>query len=518
MRIATILVAMAFVFALAIPACQVAPAGSELTLRGSEPATLDPALCSDATTASYCMEIFSGLVTLSSDLEVIPDIAESWDISDDLKTYTFHLRDGVRFHNGNEVTASDFKYSLERAADPATHSPVAEAYLGDIVGFRERLNGEADEIAGVVVVGEKTLRITIDAPKSYFLAKLTHPIAFVLDQENVESGADWAKNPNGTGPFKLGEWQWGYRIVLERNDYYYRGVANLERVVFLLTGGTMTMYENGVIDITQVGIYNIERVLDPTNPLHSELLIATELSVSYIGFNTNVPPFDDEKVRQAFCHAIDKDRIIEILLKGLVSPARGILPPGIPGYNEEMEGLSFDVDLARQLIAESSYGDDLPPIVFSVAGSGAAVSSVDLAIAWMWQQNLGVEVEIEVVEWDTFLEDLREGRLQCFEVAWLADYPDPENFLDLLFHSGSVANYSAYSSPQVNSLLEAARMENDIAARLALYQQAEQSIVDDAPCLPLWFGQSYFLIKPHVRGFTPAPMVIPVLKDIWIEN
>jgi oligopeptide transport system substrate-binding protein len=288
-------------------------------------------------------------------------------------------------------------------------------------------------------------------------------------------------------------------------------------VTFLLRGDPMMMYENGDIDITQVGTANIERVLDPSNPLNSELVTAPELSVSYVGFNTAIPPFDDEKVRQAFCHAVDKNKIINVLQKNTVSPASGILPPGMPGYNEELEGLSYDVTRAQQLIAESSYRDGLPPIVFSVQSFGADVSSIDTAIAWMWQENLGVEVAMEGVEWDTLLDDLRAGELQVFEIGWVADYPDAENFLDLLFHSESGENHTTYSNPEVDELLEMARVEGDIDSRLALYQEIEQTIVTEAPWLPLWFGQNYYLVKPEVKGFIPSPMVIPMLKGVWID-
>ena len=516
MRIAIALVAMVFFFAAF--SCLGLPGSEGLTLYGSEPATLDPARCPDAASASYIVEIFSGLVTLDNELNVVEDIAQSYDLSPDNRTYTFHLREGVRFHNGREVKASDFKYSIERAADPQTHSPVAEAYLGDIVGVKQKLRGEADEVSGVRVVDEKTLEITIDAPKTYFLAKLTHPTAFVVDKENVASGGEWWRNPNGTGPFKLKQWQERQRIVLERNELFYRGQAELEEVTFLLRGNPMMMYENGDIEITQVGTTNIERVLDPMNPLNEELVIAPKLSVSYMGFNTAMPPFDDEKVRQAFCHAVDKDRIIEILLKGTVSRADGILPPGMPGYNEDLEGLSYDVARAQQLIAESSYHDSLPPIVLSVQATGAYVSSVSTAIAWMWQENLGVEVAIEGVEWETFLDDMREERLQVFEIGWVADYPDAENFLDLLFHSESVENHTAYSNPEVDELLEMARVEGDFDSRREIYQAVEETIVADAPWLPLWFGQSYYLVKLEVKGFFLAPIVIPVLKGVWIEE
>lgn len=492
--------------------------GGELTLLRAAPSTLDPALCGDSTSSRYIVEIFSGLVTLDTNLNVIGDIAEDWDVSADGKTYTFYLRQSVRFHDGRLVTAGDFKYSIERAADPQTGSPVAEAYLGDIVGVKEKLSGETDDVSGVRVIDDGTLEITIDAPKAYFLAKLSHCTAYVVDSDNVKSGDDWWRRPNGTGPFSLAEWLEGDRIVLERNDYYYRGVAKLDSVTFLLKGDSMMMYENDQIDITGVGSASIERVLDPTNPLNDQLVIAPELSVLYIGFNNEMPPFDDVAVRRAFCHAVDKDNLIEILAKDTVFPADGILPPGMPGHDEELEGLDYDVTYAQQLIAGSAYSDGLPPVVLSVSGDGTGVSALYSAIAWMWQENLGAEVEIQSTEFDTLLDDLREYQLQAFTIGWIADYPDPENFLDLLFHSESVENHTRYSNADVDASLEAARVESDTEARLRMYSEIEQAIVNDAPCLPIYFDQDYYLVKPEVKGFHPAPLVVPTFKDVWIEN
>ena len=514
-RLLVALLILAFCFP--ILNCVGQPGNEELTLFGASPSSLDPAQCVDASSAYYLVEIFSGLVTLDSDLNVICDIAESYDVSPDGTIYTFSLRDDVRFHDGRGVTANDFKYSIERAADPQTNSPVAEVYLGDIVGFKEKLAGEADEVSGVRVVDNKTLEITIDAPKAYFLAKLVHPTAFVLDSENVASGDDWWKHPNGTGPFRLAAWEEGQKMVLERNELYYRGVARLAGVTFMLRGSSMMMYENNQIDIASVGANNIDRVLDPANPLNKELVIAPELSVSYIGFNSEIPPFDDVKVRQAFCHAIDKEKVIEVLAKGVVSPASGVLPPGMPGYNEGLNGLDYNVTLAQQLFAESSYHGSMPPVVLSVMGSCAGVSIMDSTIAWMWQENLGVNVTIQCVETQTFLDDLRDRELQMFQIGWLADYPDPENFLDVLFHSRSVENHAAYNNSAVDALLEEARVEGNLSSRLALYQDIEQTIVTEAPWLPLYFGQDYYLVKPWVKGFSPSPMVIPLLKDVWIE-
>jgi oligopeptide transport system substrate-binding protein len=492
----------------------------ELTLLGDDPPTLDPALAGDTTSASYIVEIFSGLVSINRELKVVPDIAERWDISDDGKTYTFYLRPDVKFHNGKEVKASDFKYSMERACDPSTESVVADTYLGDIVGAKDMLNGKASEIKGIQVMDDRTLRIEIDAAKPYFLAKLTYPTAFVVDKANVKSGRGWTDKPNGTGPFKLKQWQRGEKIVLERNENYYGGEVKLKGVNFLLAGGSsMTMYENGEVDITGVGMTDIERVLDPTNPLNKELVVAPELSVGYIGFDCTTPPFDDMKVRQAFNYAIDKEKIIKVVLKDIVEPAEGILPPGMPGYNEDLKGLGYEPVKAKSLIAESKYKDvaNFPRITISIPGTGATVPPTSEAIIEMWKANLGVQVEIQQVEWATYLDDLKRHKFQMFEVGWIADYPDPQDFLDLLFHSRSLENNAAYSNPEVDRLLEQARVEKDTAARLRIYQQVEQMIVNDAPWIPLWHGKSYLLVKPYVKGFYPAPMTIPMFKDVYIE-
>jgi len=324
-------------------------------------------------------------------------------------------------------SARDFKYSLDRACDPETESPTTETYLGDIVGVKEMLDGEAEEISGVRVINDYTLQITIDAPKAYFLAKLTHSPAFVVDQTNVESGEKWWRNPNGTGPFRLRQWEEDELFILEQNDIYYGELGEAKNIVFRLWGGIpMRMYETDEIDVTYVYLDDIERVLDPTNPLNKELVTAPELSLWYIGFNMTKPPFDDAKVRQAFCHAIDKDKIIEVVLKGAMTRADGILPPGMPGYNEDIKGLSFDVERARELIQQSDYGDvtNLPQITFTTSGRGA-VSDVNEALIDMWRKNLGVEVEVRQLEPETYFQVLKEEKDELYESGWIADYPDP---------------------------------------------------------------------------------------------
>ena len=493
--------------------------GDTLHLFGGSPSTLDPAMARESTSLEYIVEIFSGLVCFDPDLKITPDIAESWNITGNGTIYTFHLRQGVKFHSGRNITANDFKYSLERVCDPATGSQTAETYLGDIVGVKEKLQGKANDVSGVKVLDDYTLQITIDAPKEYFLAKLTYPTAFVVDKANVEMGENWWERPNGTGPFKLKQWKSGNSITLERNDLYYLEPAKLKQVVYTMQGVPMTMYENGKIDVTDVYLGDIERVLDPSNPLHEELSTVPGFSLYYIGFNAAKPPFDDANIRQAFSYAIDKDKIIDLVLKGAVRKAEGILPPGMPGYNENIKGLDFNIELAQKLIAESKYGNvsNLPTVTLTTAGTGAA-SSIEASVVDMWQHNLGVKVEIRQLSPDRYPYEIMDEKDEMFVQSWGADYPDPQNFLDILFHSGTKNNVGEYSSPEVDGLLEKAGIEQDPATRISLYQQAEQLMVNDAACLPIFFDVSYILVKPYVKDLPLTPMWIPKLKYASIES
>ena len=491
-----------------------------------DPPTLDPHVTTDATSAQIIVEVFGGLVTIDPDLNIVADLAESWDIGEDGRVYTFHLRPDAKFHDGKPVTAQDVVWSLERATNPLTESPVADQYLGDIVGVKEKLAGEATTISGLRFIDDLTVEITIDEAKSYFLAKLTYPTAFVLDQDNVEEDQrSWFRNPNGTGPFRLDEYVVGETLVLSRNDHFHLGPPRLEEVEFILSGGTsLLMYENDEIHVAGVGLADLDRLNDPSNELYPELRTApASFSVNYIGLNVNEPPLDDVKVRQALNLAIDKQEIASIVLGDLVRPADGILPPDFPGYDEEVRGYEFDPARARLLLEESKYGDDLenlPPITITTPGSFGANVSLDMeVILQMWERNLGITAEFQQTEFATFLKDLHKGRFQMFDIGWIADYPDPENFLDILFHSESTNNHTHYSNAEVDELLLRARVETDTTKRYALYNQAEQMILDDAPWVPLWFdGESKLLVKPNVHDFLLPPLIIPRYRFVYITN
>lgn len=283
----------------------------------------------------------------------------------------------------------------------------------------------------------------------------------------------------------------------------------------------MTMYENGELDSVPVGLTDIERATDPANPLNKELTIASTLSIFYLGFNVTQPPFDDVKVRQAFNYALDRQRIVGVIYKKTVPVASCIVPSEMPDYdNSGLEPLKFDLERAKELIAESKYEDvsEFPEITLYTTGAGGATSRVIEAIVGMYEENLGVRIGIEQTDWATFLVEISrpENPYQMYSLGWIGDYPDPQNFLDILFHSESLDNHMGYSNPEVDRLLEEARTEQDHDRRMDLYRQAEQMILEDAPWVPLHYDVEYWLTKPYVKGMTYPPMIIPRLQYVSI--
>ncbi|MFW6174804.1 MAG: peptide ABC transporter substrate-binding protein, partial [Chloroflexota bacterium] len=397
--------------------------GGTLTLLGGDPPTLDPALVSDQVSSVYVVEMFSGLVRIGDDLGVEPDIARDWQVTKDGTVYTFDLREDAVFSDGSPITAEDFKWSLERAGRPETESPVAELYLGDIVGMQDVIDGEAEHASGIEVLGDHTLRITIDGPKAYFLAKLTYPTAYVVKQENVEGDSSgsggsgvWTDQPVTSGPFVLDEYQIGQRLTLARNENYHGREAYLDRVEYNLAGGVpLAMYEAEEIDVAFVGLSDVERVQNPDDPLNADLVeVPPSFIVQYVGFDVTEPPLDDRSFRQALVHAVDKETLAEEVFAGLVRPADGVLPPGFPGFNEDLQPLEYNPERAQRLLEESSYpslSEREKRIVLTAPGTGTSPGPTLEAVTDQWDRSLGVDVEIQQVEWATYLRDAQRNRL-----------------------------------------------------------------------------------------------------------
>jgi peptide/nickel transport system substrate-binding protein/oligopeptide transport system substrate-binding protein len=501
------------------------PRGAQtLTIAGGADApSLDPALVRDVGDAFLVHQLFRGLVRLDETLAPAPDLAERITVADDGLTYTFTLRPDAVFHDGRPIDAEAVRYSLERTTDPALTGgrggrlPGA-TYLGDIEGAREKLDGAARELRGLRVVDARTLTIRLDAPKVYFLLKLSHPVSAVVDAANVrDGGAGWARRPNGSGPFQLDRLG-ADQLTLKRFDRFYAGAPPLETVTVLLgaaAGEPLNLYEGGKIDWTRVPVSSADRVLAPSSPLHAELTVTPSLSLTYIGFNVALPPFDDPAVRRAFARALDRDKIARVSQEGKAVKAEGIVPPTMPGGPWAGPAPAHDLAAARASLAASRYGPpDALPRATIYGNSGALPVTLQKVAA----RDLGVPLEVIGVDWPQYLAGLDARAYPAFELSWVADYPDPENFLAVLFSARSGENHTGYSNPEVERLLAEAAVERDSARRRALYLDAQARILDDAAIVPVYHAIDYTLVKPHVKGLTITAMGIMDLASVWIER
>ena len=510
----------------AAPSRASSPAGDGvLRIARSQPLNMDPAQVTDVPSAVFVIEIFGGLLTLDPELRIAPDLAESVPSptinSDGTVTYRFTLRRNATFHDGRRITAEDVKWSFERHADSETLSPTAPDFLGDIVGVREYTRGRIDSIPGIEVVDDLTLDITIDSPKPYFLYKLTYPTAFVVDRNEIEADPDgWSALPNGSGPFKLAEWTEGDRIVLERFDDYHLEPAKVQRVEVRFAGGGLDQFENGEIDIGGVSASELERVRDPADPLNELYVSRAELSVFYIAFNTTIPPFDDPLVRRAFAHAIDKQTLAEEVLLGAVQPAAAIVPPGLAAHDADYRGLVFDPELARELLEQSRYFGSqlLEDVRLTTVGGGATPGGTVEAVLAMWETHLGLAVQPQQLEFASFLTELDRSLHGMFQIGWVMDFPDPQNVLDYKFHSASLGNDADLDDPEIDELLEGARVEQDQEVRTDIYRRVDKMLIEDAVWVPLFYGVNNEVIQPYVQGYVPPRSIVPILRYISVAG
>lgn len=492
------------------------PPDQTLIRLGSEsnnPRSYDPA------TSSGSKLLYSGLVNFDTHMVIKPDLAESWDIDKTRTIYTFHLRHNVTFHNGHAFTAQDVIYSWERAANSELHSDTVLTYLGDIIGIKDRFAGKATNVAGLKAIDDYTLQVTIDAPKPYFLMKLTYGPALIVDKNTVESGPDWYRRPNGTGPYKLMKWNTNEVQIYERYDGFYLPLPAIRYIVYKLFAGVgVRLYESGQIDLAGVNINEVDRIADPDEPLHNELLQGVSACTVYVIVDVTQSPFDDIKVRQAFALAINRQQYVDLVYRGHAVPAKGLYPPALPGYSLNLRPLDYDPKLAQQRLAESRYAGNLPPIVLTTSGFGSEISPADQALVGMWQNTLGVSIHIINVESDHFIDQVHSGHHgQLTLYAWCADYLDPENFADALFHSNTPGNIGHYTNTDLDTILDKARTETDINKRIQLYQQAEQTIVDDVPAIFLLYPMQFVLVKPFVTGYELTPVNISLERYLGID-
>ncbi len=477
------------------------------------PTSFDPAKVEDGDTIDLLMQVFEGLVQWDPDSKIVGGIAEKWEISEDGTVYTFQLKPSVSFHNGRKLTAQDMVYSFTRAVLPATLSTTARTYLNDIVGALDCLDSKTKELKGVKAVDEHTLQITIDKRRPYFLAKLTYPTGYAVCKEAIEAnnGELDDKALIGTGPFKLKTYQAGYSVTLAGNKEYHGGAPVLDGIDRRILGDSsarQTAYESGQTDLTDVQRADLARI-QGDSVLGKEVNEFPRAAIWYLALNQQAfAPFKDKRVRQAFAHALNKDELIKVALKGTVQKAEGIVPPGVPGHNSGFKGLGYDPAKAKDLLASAGFaeGKGLPKLVISFRNNYQHIADGVLAIRNDLKQNLGIEVDVRQMDFAQLLRERNQGTMPCYHMRWAADYLDQQNFLSLMLRTGSAENTIGYSNPEFDRLCDEADVEADPVKRIALYNQAEAIAVDDAPWVCIYFQHDVELHKPYLKGIRPGLM------------
>jgi peptide/nickel transport system substrate-binding protein/oligopeptide transport system substrate-binding protein len=522
--LAAALVVSLITAALAGGAAAPRPGGTLRMVFVSDPPTLDPAHATDLTSSAVIRQVFDALLELDDKLVPAPALAERWTVSADQRTYTFHLRRGAKFHNGREVRAADVKYSFERAAR-GKRPWVFEK----LVGARDFIKGAANEIAGVRVVDDATVELRLERPFAPFLHLVAYDAASIVPREEADKrGAGFASHPVGTGAFRFVSWRRDDQVALERFAEHFRGPAHVDRVVFRVIPAEATRfneYVTGQLDVSDIPTGRCQAVqADPK--LKGDVGIWPTLGTSGLRFNVERAPFTDARVRRAIAHAIDPSIIVERLLERCVTPASGIVPPVLSGWTATAKRVPLDRDRARKLLADAGFpgGRGLGTLAYHFNTSDANQRIAEVLQAQL--KEIGVTLELRRLDWAAHIKLVDDGSAGFFRQGWIADYPDPENFLTVLFHSrnvGAPGNTSRYRNAAVDRLLDEADTMAPGPERMNRYRAAEQMIVDDAVWVSLYHYASRGLIKPSVKGLerspqSTAPEFLAPLRKVWLER
>jgi len=490
----------------------------------SEPESLDPAFITGIYAVTVASNLYDGLVEFDKDLNIVPAIAKLWKISRDRCTYSFELRQGIKFHNGREVTAEDFVFSISRILHPDTHSPVASLFL-NIQGAKSFLEGKSKTVTGLEILDRNKLKITLDQPFAPFLSILAMVNARVVPKEAF--GPDFSRQPVGTGPFRFNSWRPGKEIILTANQEYYLGRPYLDTLYFQIYPNiewekVFVNFERGYLEqsIIPSNKYN-EIISDPRYLQKYRLVSKPTLNLVYIGMNCNRKPLDDVRVRQALTMAIDTQAIVENITKRGSIPAKGILPPGIAGFDPVLKGYGYNPVRARELLSAAGYpdGDGLPPLEIWTVSKSKSVQN-ELAAYQKYLAAIGVKVIPKVADnWKHFIQLINEKKVPLYYAAWYADYPDPDNFLYVLCHSNSRTNRMGYQDDDIDQMLESARREVDYIKRIETYREVQRQVMQDAPLIPQHVNSFNYLFQPWVKGIEVSYLgaaYIPFRK-IWID-
>jgi ABC-type oligopeptide transport system substrate-binding subunit/class 3 adenylate cyclase/tetratricopeptide (TPR) repeat protein len=487
-----------------------------------EPLSLDPTISYTAHDQFIICQLFTGLVELTPELDIVPALASSWDLLDDGRSYIFHLRDDVHWSDGEVVTAKDFEYAWMRLLNPATRSPIAEL-LYDIKGSRAFHRREIIDPGrvGVKAFDDLTLVVELEEPTGYFPYLLSNSSTYPIPRHVVEAnGEDWTALDHivTCGPFTLEAWQRGHSMMLMRNsDYCGQFNGNLSRVELSLIADPTASLEFYAAD--DLDIFDL-RVLQPSErdrarqKYAGEYVSGPELATYYIGFNLSQAPFNDRLVRQAFAHATDRQTLADVTMRGYEYPANGgYVPPGMPGHSPGI-GLPYDPELARQLLAAAGYPDGRGfPAVQALTHQEHEFECACLKTQWL--QNLGIDITWKVMELNELYKMAGDESANIFHFGWVADYPDPDNFLRVSLPT----DLYKWHHDIYQNLLNEARKITDQEDRIKLYRQADQILVAEVPILPLTYVRRILLVKPWVKNLPLTGLVANQFwKDVIIER
>lgn len=466
---------------------------------GGDPETLDPGLAEDVHAFTVLIDTFEGLVTENAEGQLVPGVAETWDISNDATTYTFHFRENVRWSNGDPVVASDFVRAMRRVADPQSLSPYA-SLLSPILYFDDIAAGrKSPDALGVTAISDRSLEIQLAAPANHFLAVLALPVAFPRHR----SGDTGISN----GAFVVTRREAGARIMARKNQHYRDAAAVwFDEVTYLPIVDPMlefNMYRTGELDLS----HNVPDALvaGMLREGRTDARISASLSMYYLAFDMSSPPFDDLSLRQALSMAIDRRAIVAMLARG-DQAAFSMVPHGISGYeNTAYDWADWDDEKRRQralqLYQATGYDDKYPLRITLVYDAGGVHERIALAVSSMWRDTLGVDAIIEKREWKYFLDtrDLRD-EWDVMRFAWVGDYNAANTFLDI-FRSNDEQNLAAYSSATYDKLMADAAGQSDQQAAARLLRSAENVVLNDYPIAPLYFFASKHMVDPSIGGF-----------------
>ena len=466
-----------------------------------DPRSLDPALSTDVPTGRAVAYVFDGLTRFTPTAQVEPGLAERWEVSPDGRTYVFHLRHNVQFHDGTAFGARDVVASWERALDPSTKSSASE-FLYPIKGARDFHTQKAKSIAGLFVRDDSTIVVTLEEPLTAFLKLLAMPVASIVPRNTP---ANFGEHPIGTGPWRLIDWHHDDYLLFARNDRYFLGTPkaeSLEARIIAEPSTSVAEFESSNVDVLQIPADQIREWEDDES--RRPMLSSTPaLELVYVGINTTRGPLSDARVRQAINYAVDINTIIDRLVAGRGSRAAGVIPPALAGYDSARRPYPFDPAKAKQLLAAAGYPNGID-IELWVSMTPIYVRMAETIQAYL--NAVGIRTKVVQRESAASRAAARKGQTDMILKDWYADYPDAENFLYPLLYSGnkgSGGNVSFYSNPRFDSTVIAARRELDARKRVALLRRADSTAFVDAPMMFLYFYNELYAVQPWIKGFRP---------------